>query len=109
MTITTTQATLSRQLDALAPATITYGGKTYRRSYVLSESDGLTLRQDYVARKARGAMIADKVSFRITYDVGSDTYDVSSIHFDGATFGITSLKDYSLVYADQLEMLGGLT
>jgi hypothetical protein len=106
MTITNTQTTLARQLDALAPSTLTYGGKAYRRSSLLAESDGLTLRQDYIARKARGAVMGDKVSFTVSYDIGSDTYDVHSAHFDGETFCVTYRKSYSYIHAEQLAGLG---
>ncbi len=106
MTITNTQMTLARQLDALAPSTITYGGKAYRRSSMLAEDDGLTLRQDYIARKARGAYMGDKVCFKVSYDLGSDTYDVDSSHFDGKTFCVTDRKSYSYIYTEQLAGLG---
>ena len=106
MNATTTQTTIARQLNVFAPAFISYNGKYYRRSRVLLDGDGLTVRQDYTATKARGAFLADKVSFSVTYRQASDTYDVTSAHIDGATLDSVEVKRTNGVHFDALDLLG---
>jgi hypothetical protein len=85
----TTLAVLIAQYHQLAPlevtATLPTSRKprthTYHRA-IFDNAKG-TVHFDYIARKRRGAYLADKIRVSVTYNVRLDLYEVEVIYCDG--------------------------
>jgi len=65
-------ATISAQFSYAAPSTLTVGGKAYNRKGGIYDNAAGIVRFDFVGRKQRGAMIADKVIVSVSYDAGAE-------------------------------------
>ena len=101
-----TNATTTRQFHALAPGAIKRGRRTFTRNGGTFDDATNTVRFDYVARKRRGAFLADKVSASVTYVRGSDLYDVEIVAFDGETFETSTLYSGSGLFFDSFADVG---
>ena len=94
----TERKTIIRQFNLLAPTRMEWAGRNYR--YTGALYDATSIRFDFTARKRRGAIIADKVSFVVRYDRNADAYDIDAIATDGITFDTPTIAGWRGVYAD---------
>jgi len=99
-------ATTTEQFHACGPATLKYARRQYKRQGGLFDDETNTVRFDFVARKRRGAFLADKVTVSVQYDGGADLYDVTIVHFDGETFETTEIATYNGATFDSFENIG---
>ena len=93
-------ATLTAQFNRIGPASVKAGGKVYNRQGGVYDNATGIIRFDFVGRKQRGAMIADKVVVAVGYDACADLYNVKIEHFDGASFAVKTIKALDGVYAE---------
>lgn len=100
-------STIYRQFDALAPRTLTHGGRSYTRAAAVYSNEDGSVRFDFTARKRRGAFVADKLSICVRYLSGRDLYLVGVLHFDGATFDATQIASLDGLQFDAFEDVQG--